>query len=250
MAVVDPFLAATRAAVAGEYEVLGELDHSEEGVRLYLARTRDSDSLILLKLDTAEAGEEFTLDVITALDASVPDIEAACPACQSVLRRWARFCHRCGLDVSGVGPLEGSSGRDELLAAVQEAAAGEYQILGEMPRAEGGGMVYFARDLATDKVVALRLQQAAGDEYELGVTRVLKNISQPAAAGGADAATPTVVLRQAGGAPPASRPRPAPPAAVQVGVAESAAGPSIPPAVVVSGIVLVVVVLVVLLLAW
>jgi hypothetical protein len=61
-----------------------------------------------------------------------------------------------------------------MLKAVNQATAGKFEILGEMSRAEGGGTVYFARDLATGKIQALRLQQEQGQDYSIGMTRVLE----------------------------------------------------------------------------
>ena len=43
----------------------------------------------------------------------------------------------------------------------------------------GGAVVYFARDLSTGKVEALRLQQDNDREYSIGLTGVLKRFADP-----------------------------------------------------------------------
>ena len=63
-------------------------------------------------------------------------------------------------------------GDDDLLRAVKEAAAAEYDILGEMGRGERGSVVYLSRERASQKLVALKLRPDGG-EYELSVLREL-----------------------------------------------------------------------------
>ena len=63
--------------------------------------------------------------------------------------------------------LGSTASREEMLQAVQGAAEGEYEVLGEMERSEGGGVVYFARELKSGRLVALRLtreQESDGSE--------------------------------------------------------------------------------------
>jgi hypothetical protein len=50
----------------------------------------------------------------------------------------------------------------------REAAAGKYEVIGEMTRADGGGIVYFGRDASTGQIVGLRLE--AGPEATLMMT--------------------------------------------------------------------------------
>ncbi|HEY9226383.1 MAG TPA: hypothetical protein VIP11_07055, partial [Gemmatimonadaceae bacterium] len=47
-------------------------------------------------------------------------------------------------------------------------AAGRYEILGDMARREGGGLVYFGRDFATRQIVGLQLEQ--GPESTITMT--------------------------------------------------------------------------------
>jgi hypothetical protein len=58
-----------------------------------------------------------------------------------------------------------------------------------MPRAEGGGLVYFARDRKSNNIVALRLQKESESEYALDVTRVLKPVAGVGGAGGGAASS-------------------------------------------------------------
>src|SRR6185503_20377378 len=102
-----------------------------------------------------------------------------CPRCTAKLRQWARFCTQCGLDVSGEAPESGShESRAALREKVREATEGKYEFLGDIPRSEGGGMVYFARDLSDGRIVALRLQKDMKQRFEVGVTRTLKAIER------------------------------------------------------------------------
>ena len=171
-------LHAVCAAAAAEFDVLGEIARDASGLVVFLARDLASGELVVLKLsrgDPEEAGQdEYSLEVARELDPSLPDIESHCPRCGAKLRRWARFCTQCGGDISGVGPSSRENlSRDTLRHAVRAAAASEYDVLGEIPRAEGGGLVYFARDRKTGTIVALRLQRESESEYALDVTRVL-----------------------------------------------------------------------------
>lgn len=175
-------LEAVRGAAEGTYDVLGELGAVQGGSGMvYLARELASGDLLALKLEAAGrdaiGNEQYYLDEARALDASTPDVEMRCPRCHGKLRQWARFCTQCGLDVSGEAPKTGDqTSRAALRERVRAATAGQYDFLGEMPRAEGGGLVYFARDLSDGKIVALRLQRDLNQKLEVGVTRTLKAV--------------------------------------------------------------------------
>lgn len=194
----DELLRAVKDAAAAEYEILGEMGRGERGSVVYLARERASQKLAALKL--RPDGGEFELSVVRELDASVPAMGNKCPSCKVDLVGWGRFCSNCGKDLSGT--RSGEASQEELLKAVQSAAEGEYEVLGEMQRSEGGGVVYFARELRSGRLVALRLtreQESDGSEsYALGVTQVIKPL---VASLGATYASPTSVM-QAASAPP------------------------------------------------
>jgi TPR repeat protein len=202
----DDLLRAVKEAAAAEYEILGEMGRGERGSVVYLSRERGSQKLVALKL--RPDGGEYELSVVRELDASVPAMGNKCPSCKVDLVGWGRFCSHCGKDLSGT--RSGEASREELLKAVQGAAEGEYEVLGEMERSEGGGVVYFARELKSGRLVALRLtreQESDGSEsYALGVTQVIKPL---VASLGATYASPTSVM-QAANAPPARAAAPSP----------------------------------------
>jgi Sel1 repeat-containing protein/PEGA domain-containing protein len=202
----DDLLRAVKEAAAAEYDILGEMGRGERGSVVYLSRERASQKLVALKL--RPDGGEYELSVVRSLDASVPAMGNTCPSCKVELVGWGRFCSHCGKDLSGT--RSGEASREELLKAVQGAAEGEYEVLGEMERSEGGGVVYFAREIKSGRLVALRLtreQESDGSEsYALGVTQVIKPL---VASLGATYASPTSVM-QAATAPPARSAAPSP----------------------------------------
>jgi hypothetical protein len=207
---------AVREAAAETFDVLGELGTGAKGGVVYLAREIASQALVVLKLepgDDGAGGSQYFLDVIRELDASVPDVELRCPRCRGKLRQWARFCTQCGLDVSGEAPASGEqASRAALRERVRAATEGQYEFLGDIPRSEGGGLVYFARDLADGKIVALRLQKDLNKKFEVGVTRTLKAVeledAPPAGQRAAPRPAVTIIQRAVGGATaPSATPR-------------------------------------------
>jgi hypothetical protein len=181
----DRFLRAVQRAVAGDFEVLGELGRGAKGKIVYLARETASKHLVALQLLPDEKGPEageMWLDVLRKLDGSVPSADGTCPRCGQVTRGWGRFCSQCGADLSGVAPGSGANTSvDRLLDAVKNAAGERYEVLGQMDRTEGGGVVYFARDKEGGNIVALRLQKDAPaadgrERYNLGQTVMLKSM--------------------------------------------------------------------------
>jgi hypothetical protein len=173
---VDPLLRAVRAAAAAQFDVLGEIGRAGEGVRVYLAREGVSGNLVVLRLEH-EVGDEFALDLSRRLDHTVPAV-FRCLQCGQQLSGWMRFCTCCGADLAGAGDTPGDvAQRGRLLAAVREAVAQEYDVLGEMESKDGQGQVLFARELATGNIVALRLQREADGTYSVGLTRALKRFA-------------------------------------------------------------------------
>jgi hypothetical protein len=158
-------------ALTGEYEIVAGLGLGSGGAPVYLARELVTDSLVALRLPPLASGSderEFGLEVVRQIDASLPDIDTRCPRCGTVLRRWTRFCTRCKRDISGIAPEPQGRTREQLRQLARETAAGKYDVIGDMPRAEGGGLVYFGRDLATDQIIGLQLE--AGPDAGLVLT--------------------------------------------------------------------------------
>src|SRR2546428_11772962 len=147
-------------------------------------RGRHDGKLVGLRLSRSpppSPGNEYLLEVAKELDASVPAPAGACPRSGAPLRSWGRFCTQGGFD-HWSGPPGGAGGGqsdEELLAAVKHATAGKFEILGQMSRAQGGGVVYFAREIATGKVEALRLKQERDQGYSIGLTNVLQRALDP-----------------------------------------------------------------------
>jgi len=193
-------LEAVQKAVAGDYEVLGEMGRGAKGKIVYLARETATRHLVALQLTPSEGSAdrgEIWLDVLRKLDASVPAGDDKCPRCSAAMRGWGRYCSQCGADLSGVAPGSGSdTSIDQLLSAVKEAAGQRYEVLGQMDRAEGGGVVYFSRERGTNNIVALRLQRrgevGGRGHYDLGRTMVLQSVVESMA--GRDTPEPAVVL--------------------------------------------------------
>jgi len=175
----DVLLEAVRGVAAGEYEVFGEICRGAGGTIAYLARDLADKKLIVLRLAAgAGPGDEYSLEVVKRLDASVPAPKGVCPRCGAPLRQWGRFCAMCGTDLWGDPTLSGDETKEDLLQAVKEAARGKFEVLGEIPWAEGSGQVYFVRDLQSGKLAALRLLREGEGEYSLGRTGVLKRLAE------------------------------------------------------------------------
>lgn len=174
----DRFLDAVRRAAAGEFEILGELGRRADGGIAYLARDLVEPRLVALRLERSAGGRhKYVLDVLKELDATLPVTGSGCPRCSAPPRGWGRFCPACGYDLSGGSTPGGRMSRRELLGAVQDAAGSQYQVLGEMQRAEGGGMVYFARERGKQTIVGLRLTKGPSRGYSVDRTAVLPLLS-------------------------------------------------------------------------
>jgi uncharacterized protein YjdB len=90
-----------------------------------------------------------------------------CTRCGEMITPGARFCQRCGSDVSGeqgavaTAMMPAAEDADAaLLAVLKSATLGEYEILSELGR---GGMatVYLAHDIALDRKVAIKVMSPA-----------------------------------------------------------------------------------------
>ncbi len=199
--VEDDFLEAVQQLTEGEFEILGQMGRGANLSIVYLARDLGDQSLVALRLEPG-VGEEYLLEIVEQLDESLPVVESSCSRCGAEARSWGRYCHQCGLDLAGTTPPGATerASRGELLQEVREAARGRYEVLGEMRRSQGGGAVYFARELATGKLVTLRLTREQGNEYSVGLTGVLQPLAESL---GTPVGTPV---------PPAEAPERPPPA--------------------------------------
>ena len=175
----DEFLEAVRAAAAGDFDVLGEIGRVPGGAIAYLARDLASGKLVALSLTGGSSGSEYLLDVANRLDSNLPAPPSTCAHCNAPVRGWNRFCTQCGVDLWSDQSLGDRWTKQDLLEAVKQASRGKFEILGEMNRSEGGGVVYFARDLETGKIEALRLQTDREGDYSIGLTGVLNRFAAP-----------------------------------------------------------------------
>jgi hypothetical protein len=157
----DVIWEALSRALVGEYEILTRLGFGRGDAPVYLARELATDTLVGLRLPPLSFGsdsQEYGLEIVRQLDSSLPDIETRCSHCGATLRQWSRFCSRCGRDISGIAPSATGQTRETLHALARDVAADKYDVLGEMSRAEGGGLVYFAREVSTGKIVGLQIE--------------------------------------------------------------------------------------------
>jgi len=192
----DRLLRTLQSSLAGQFELFGELGRGDGGRIVYLAREIASGRLVALQLTPTGSrtvgGEDYWFEILRTLDANVPAPDSDCPRCGKPLGGWGRYCRHCGVDLAGIAPAATPGAADHLLRDVQAAARGRYDLLGQMDRTEGGGTVYFAREIATGKLVALRVQREPEGEhgterYSIGITGILKPTLAAALGVGGDA---------------------------------------------------------------
>jgi serine/threonine-protein kinase len=224
----DDILRAVRVAVGGAFEILGEMGREGDHAVAYLARENNTGRLVALKLEKEEvdrADSDLSLTVRRELDSSVPAKHEQCPLCATTVEGWNRYCPNCSQDLSGTG-VSGDTNIAELRRFAGTAAAGRYELLGEMPRSEGGRPVFFARETDTGEIVALRLDRMSdpgGDRFAVSVTQTFRSIrASPASAGATGVPLPRVTYHGTGQRAASPAPPKGPPAA--------AAGPASPAA--------------------
>ncbi len=187
-------LGSIRILASDRFEILGPLGQDREGEFAFLAREALADFLVVLKVRrSGNTRAQAELQVVRRLDSSVPPPAGSCPVCQTPFSGWEPSCPDCGCDLAGPsGALAPGASRQEMLAAVQQAATG-YEVLGEMPRSSGGANVYFARESRGGTIVALRLEQedtpGRRSGYTVAATRMMR---------------PKLLYGTVGGEPPAS----------------------------------------------
>jgi predicted Ser/Thr protein kinase len=181
----DELFRTLKRAVAGSFEVLAELGRGQAGRNAFVAREVDGGGLVVLELiledSDAEGAPNYGLYIRRELDASIPALSLQCDRCGASLSGWARYCPGCENDVSGVAQTTGGRSTADLMRNGQLAGHDRYEFLGEMPRAEGGGGVYFARERATGNLVALKVErEVSGPEagYRLDTTQRMAALPQ------------------------------------------------------------------------
>jgi eukaryotic-like serine/threonine-protein kinase len=180
----DTLITAVQRAVAGSFDVLGEIGQNRDGTRVFLARERASEQLVAVWLGK-ESGDsdsdDYALRVTRTLDGNVPAGQAACPTCAASLTDWRRFCADCGQDVSiARADSQPAASEADPLDAIRSAAGDRFELLGTMTREEGGGQVFMARDLESGRIVALALQRTTEESdgagvATLGVTQLMRS---------------------------------------------------------------------------
>ncbi|MGH7581168.1 MAG: serine/threonine-protein kinase [Gemmatimonadales bacterium] len=174
----DPELSRTLDAVrglgAGRFEVLGPLGQDRNGEYAFLARGLAAGRLVVLKrrlVGSPHGTNSAVLEVIEQLDASVPPPAGSCTFCHTPFGGWEPSCPECGADLADSNlTATTEADRARLLDAVR-AAAPTFEVLGDMPRAAGGGIVFFAREPQSGHLVALRLEAGAGT---VAATRMMR----------------------------------------------------------------------------
>jgi serine/threonine protein kinase len=174
-------LEALRQAVGESLTVIALLgrdlrEQSEWGSVAFLARETATGSLVVAALNERvgmSAGYDVTL--WRSLEESLPGPVSWCPQCGAEVEGWTRYCS-CGADLSGIAPGTDEE-RRSLLEQVGQSVAGEFELLGSLPYAGGGGPAYFARRTEGSVVVALRMH--ADGLFDDGTQRISLSLSEP-----------------------------------------------------------------------
>ena len=174
-------MAALRQAVGSTFSVIALLgrdldEQSEWGSVAFLAREEATGSLVVAALnERLGAGPGYDVTLWRSLEESIPGPTSWCTQCGTEVQGWTRYCS-CGADLSGIAP--GTDGaRLELLEQVRQSVAGEFELLGSLPYAGGGGPAYFARRTEGHAVVALRMH--ADGTFDDGTQRISLSLSEP-----------------------------------------------------------------------
>jgi serine/threonine protein kinase len=174
-------LEALRQAVGDRLTVLALLgsdmhEQSEWGSVAFLAREESTGGLVVAALNE-RVGMSVGYDVTLwhSLEESLPGPMSWCPQCGTEVEGWTRYCS-CGADLSGIAPAT-EEARDALVERVRQSVAGEFELLGSLPYAGGGGPAYFARRPEGRVVVALRMH--ADGTFDDGTQRISLSLSEP-----------------------------------------------------------------------
>lgn len=179
----ESLLAAVRETLTRSHVILGDIGRDSMGRWALLVRTYDDGQLeiALLKNGTEAGTNELTLH--RRLDATIPATDILCPFCDRMLRVWGRHCTRCGRDLSG--PVAESLGltEQELRDLIRDSAGETYEFLGSIQHSDDGGAVYFARETASRRIVALPVETSSEGTGEqpssVGISGHLLPIREP-----------------------------------------------------------------------
>ena len=134
-------------------------------------------------------------------------VQNACARCGAPLAPGARFCSRCGHDVSGVQgglatermatPPEMPDPQAGLIDELRRATLGEYEIAGELGR---GGMatVFLAHDISLDRKVAIKVMSPSLLSSGKGMADRFKREARTAAALSHPHIIPIYAVRESG----------------------------------------------------
>jgi len=187
----DELLEQVRATAEG-FTVYGELGRNSDRDIWYLARDLEGGHLVALRLRQQGADESYSLEIAKELDKEVPLGGGDCPGCGAPLRSFARFCGKCGADLTAASRMpQTPEERAELLEQVRIASSEAYDVVGEMTWGAGSGLVYFAIEKGTGRLVRLRLK-LEGDEYSLGETQAAPALKTKVMAAYTSGVTPAV----------------------------------------------------------
>ena len=174
-------LQALRQAVGERLTVLALLgsdthEQSEWGSVAFLAREEPTGELVVAALNE-RVGMSVGYDVTLwrSLEESLPGPISWCPQCGAEVDGWTRYCS-CSADLSGIAPGT-QEAREALVDRVRQSIAGEFELLGSLPYAGGGGPAYFARRPDGGVVVALRMH--ADGTFDDGTQRISLSLSEP-----------------------------------------------------------------------
>ncbi|HKW49919.1 MAG TPA: serine/threonine-protein kinase, partial [Gemmatimonadaceae bacterium] len=120
------------------------------------------------------AGAGYDVTLWRTLEESLPGPTSWCTQCGTEVQGWTRYCS-CGADLSGIAPGT-ENARLELLEQVRQSVAGEFELIGSLPYAGGGGPAYFARRTEGSAVVALRMH--ADGTFDDGTQRISLALSE------------------------------------------------------------------------
>lgn len=151
-------------------------EESEWGSAAFLAREEATGSLVVVALnERLGPGAGYDVTLWRTLEESLPGPTSWCTQCGNEVRGWTRYCS-CGADLSGIAPGT-EDARLELLEQVRQSVAGEFELIGSLPYAAGGGPAYFARRTEGSAVVALRMH--ADGLFDDGTQRISLALSEP-----------------------------------------------------------------------